>query len=92
MADLGLCFYMLLKKFEKFQGDFGSNAVVWMSEIGKLSWSVLLLAAVPVGLDRMIIVCQWQISDLSQFDGKHACSKLIIPHLICHVFLMLFVR
>lgn len=40
--------------------------------------------------DSLMIACEWQISDLSQFDGKHARSKFTIPRLICHVFLMLF--
>lgn len=68
--------------------------MVWMSEIGKLFLISFALGSSAHGtrqsFDRMMMVREWQISDLSQCDGKHASSKFIIPPLICHVFLMLF--
>lgn len=40
--------------------------------------------------DRMMIAHEWQISNLGQSDDTHASSKFIVPRLICHVMLMLF--
>lgn len=69
--------------------------VAWMSENVTLSWSVLLLAALHMELGsfhRVMMVREWQISDLLPCDGKHACTKFIVPHLISHVFLMMFIK
>lgn len=93
---------LLRKKFPSDLGCFlkchkqcwGFDVKLWrFLEHKKESWSVLVLAAVHIGtsrsFDRMLIVCEWHISDLSRFDGKHSCGKFIIPRLMCCAFIML---
>lgn len=63
-----------------------------MSENVKLSWSALGSIAHGIWrhLHRMMML--WVADLRSLCDGKHACSKFITPHLIFHIFLIMFIE